>query len=104
MAKKIKVNIFEDIKESLRDALKYERGEQLNLRVSKIPARPKALPPGEIRRIRRSLHASQTLFAKYLNVSPNAVRSWEQGVRRPQHATLKLLTIVKKNPRVLLQG
>ena len=102
MAKKTKVNIFEDMRESMRDALAFERGEALNLRVTKLPAPPQAISPREIRRIRRSLHASQTLFADYLNVSPNAVRSWEQGVRRPQHATLKLLTIVKKNPKVLL--
>jgi putative transcriptional regulator len=104
MAKKTKVNIFQDMQEGMRDALAYERGETLNLRVTKLPAPPQAIPPKEIRRIRCSLHASQTLFADYLNVSPNAVRSWEQGVRRPQHATLKLLTIVKKNPKVLLQA
>lgn len=48
------------------------------------------------------LKASQALFATYLNVSPNAVRSWEQGTRRPRQAALKLLTIAKKNPKALL--
>jgi transcriptional regulator with XRE-family HTH domain len=47
----------------------------------------------------RSGEASQALFATYLNVSPNAVRSWEQGTRRPQQAALKLLVIAKKTPR-----
>ena len=37
-----------------------------------------------------------------LNVSPNAVRSWEQGTRRPRQAALKLLVIAKKNPKALL--
>jgi len=36
-----------------------------------------------------------------LNVTPATVRSWEQGVRRPGKAALKLLQIVKKEPRVL---
>jgi DNA-binding transcriptional regulator YiaG len=31
--------------------------------------------------IRRSLKASQALFATYLNVSANAVRSWERGTK-----------------------
>jgi len=48
------------------------------------------------------LNASQTLFATYLNVSPNAMRSWEQGTRRPRQAALKLLVIAKKNPKALL--
>jgi DNA-binding transcriptional regulator YiaG len=34
--------------------------------------------------------------------SPNAVRSWEQGTRRPRQAALKLLMIAKKNPKALL--
>jgi hypothetical protein len=41
MAKKIKVNIFDDMQEALHDAAVYERGGALNLRVSRIPARPR---------------------------------------------------------------
>jgi putative transcriptional regulator len=102
MAKKIKVNIFEDMREALRDAAAYERGEAVNLRVTRIPSRPKKISPREIRRIRLGLKASQPLFAMYLNVSTNAVRSWEQGTRRPRQAALKLLMIAKKDPRALL--
>jgi putative transcriptional regulator len=102
MAKKIKVNILDDLRESLHDAAAYERGAAINLRVTSVPARPKPVSAKEIRRIRLALNASQTLFATYLNVSPNAVRSWEQGLRRPQQAALKLLTIAKKNPHALL--
>jgi len=102
MPKKIKVNIFEDLKKAIQDVAAYERGEPVNLRVTRIPARPKPLSPKEVRHIRRSLKASQALFATYLNVSANAVRSWEQGTRRPRQAALKLLTIAKKNPEALL--
>ena len=62
----------------------------------------KQISAKEVRHIRLALNASQALFATYLNVSPNAVRSWEQGIRRPQQAALKLLTIAKKNPKALL--
>src|SRR5262244_2303557 len=102
MAKKIKVNIFDDMREALRDAAAYERGEAVNLRVTRLPARPKPVSAKEVRQIRQALHASQALFATYLNVSPNAVRSWEQGTRRPRQAALKLLAIAKKNPKALL--
>ena len=104
MAKKIKVNIFEDMREALRDAAAYERGEAVNLRVTRIPRRPKQISPKEVRHIRQALNASQALFATYLNVSPNAVRSWEQGVRRPRNATLKLLAIARRQPKILLQA
>jgi putative transcriptional regulator len=102
MAKKVKVNIFGDMKEALRDAAAYERGESVNLRVTRVPSRPKLISGKEVRHIRQALNASQTHFACYLNVSPNAVRSWEQGTRRPRQAALKLLLIAKKNPKALL--
>lgn len=37
MAERVKVNIFEDTKEALTDAAAYERGEGVNLRVTRIP-------------------------------------------------------------------
>ena len=102
MAKEIKVNIFEDLREGLQDVRAYERGEAVKLRVTHLPSVPKQLTPREIRRIRGKLNASQAVFAQYLNVSANAVRSWEQGTRKPQQAALKLLVIAKKNPKALL--
>ena len=100
MAKK-KVNLFDELQESLQDAIAYEQGGQVNLRVTELPAPPQKLRPIEIRHIRQ---ATQTLFAVYLNVSPNTIKSWEQGTRHPQGADLKLLAIAKSNPRALLQA
>lgn len=74
----------------------------LDLRTVALPARPKPLKPADIRALRESLNASQALLARLLNVSSNAVESWEQGIREPRQATLKLLHIAKKNPGVLL--
>jgi putative transcriptional regulator len=101
MAKK-RVKIFRELHDSLRDALAYENGEQLNLRVAELPPAPRKLRPRDIRQIRHSLNASQILFALYLNVSPSTIRSWEQGTRRPRGADLKLLAIAKRNPQTLL--
>jgi DNA-binding transcriptional regulator YiaG len=77
---------------------------QRRRRITRIPARPRQISPKEVRRIRLTLNASQALFATFLNVSPNAVRSWEQGTRRPRQAALKLLVIAKKNPKPLLMA
>ncbi len=102
MAKQIKVNVFDDLRESLQDAAAFERGKTVNLRVSKLPRPPRRLRPREIRKIRHGLNASQVIFASYLNVSPNTIRSWEQGTRRPQGADLKLLAIAMRDPKALL--
>ncbi len=87
------------------DAVVSEKGgSRLDLRAVEIPDRPKPMKPSDIRELRESLNASQTLFARLLNVSSNAVESWEQGLREPRQATLKLLHIVRKNPEVLLSS
>ncbi|MGO9209422.1 MAG: helix-turn-helix domain-containing protein [Terriglobales bacterium] len=60
------------------------------------------MPPSRTRRIGILLDASQPQFARLLHVSTNTVQSWEQGVRRPRPAALKLLMIADRNPRALL--
>jgi putative transcriptional regulator len=104
MAKRKKVRIFRHLKESLESALAFERGENVDVRVTELPPPPKQLSPEEIKKIRHALNASQTLFATLLNVSPKSVQSWEQGARRPTSAALKLLVLAKKNPQVLLRA
>jgi putative transcriptional regulator len=94
-------------KKGKRDKKKKRLDEQapagkFDLRTVEIPPRPKPLKPADIRALRVSLNASQVLFARLLNVSSNAVESWEQGIREPRQATLKLLYVAKKNPEVLL--
>jgi len=88
-------------KESHKHAAKPTKGG-LDLRKAELPGRPKPMKPSDIRALRESLNASQALLARLLNVSSNAVESWEQGIREPRQATLKLLHIAKKNPGVLL--
>ena len=50
----------------------------------------------EIRAIREREKVSQSVFARYLNVSPNSVSQWERGEKRPAGSSLKLLSLVKK--------
>jgi len=79
-----------------------ENGGKVDLRAVEIPPRPKPMKPADIRALRENLNASQALFARLLNVSSNAVESWEQGIRQPRQATLKLLHVARKSPEVLL--
>ena len=42
-------------------------------------------------------HASQAVFARYLNVTKSLVSQWVRGEKRPRGASLKLLTLVAEN-------
>lgn len=58
------------------------------------PVRP--LTSEEIRALRLREGASQAVFARYLNVTTGLVSQWERGEKRPQGASLKLLTLVAR--------
>jgi putative transcriptional regulator len=97
---------FADLKAALEGALAYERDGTGDLQVSRIraPRPPKAMSPRDIARIRQKLNCSQSVFALMLNISPKTVQAWEQGLREPGDAALKLLTIAKRHPEVLLEA
>lgn len=97
--------MFELLKEGLEDAIAFEKGLSKKTRVKKvridnseIPEQPKEYGANDIKHLRSKLNCSQNILAAYLNVSLNTVQSWEQGIRHPNHATLRLLEILDKGP------
>jgi len=102
MGKKDKREKKKKRRDEQQPAGSHDNGGKLDLRTVEIPPRPKPMKPTDIRALREDLNASQALFARLLNVSSNAVESWEQGLRQPRQATLKLLHVARKNPEVLL--
>jgi putative transcriptional regulator len=90
------------LKLSLEQALQHARGARHDLRTTVLPAPPKPMKKQEIVKLRQQLNLSQAVFASVLNVSVKTVQAWEQGLRQPSDAALKLLTIAKKHPEVLL--
>jgi len=55
----------------------------------------KKLSPLQIKRLRTRNKASQAVFAAYLNTSPSTVQKWEQGQKKPNGPSLKLLNLVQ---------
>ena len=49
----------------------------------------------QIKRIRTREKASQGVFAAYLNTSKSTVQKWEQGTKKPNGPSLKLLNLVE---------
>ena len=54
----------------------------------------KTYTPMQIKRLRRRHKASQAVFAAFLNTSPSTVQKWEQGQKKPNGPSLKLLNLV----------
>jgi putative transcriptional regulator len=57
----------------------------------------KILSAAQIKRLRIRNKASQAVFAAYLNTSPSTVQKWEQGQKKPNGPSLKLLNLVEQH-------
>ncbi len=102
MKKALSQERFARLETSLQQALQHARGERRDLRTTVLPAPPPPMQREEIVKLRQQLNYSQAIFARVLNVSVKTVQAWEQGLREPGDAALKLLTIAKHHPEVLL--
>ncbi|HZT40781.1 MAG TPA: helix-turn-helix domain-containing protein [Chthonomonadaceae bacterium] len=93
--------LFERLKKGLEEGIAHERGER-TLRVTEVvvPEPPKSYTADDVRRIRARLNMSQPGFARLLQVSKKTVQSWEQGTRRPQQSSARLLQFIE-NPELL---
>ncbi len=88
----------------LLDTLKD--GKARTLRSTTI-ALPEPLPTRsarEVRALRDRLGVSRAVFARLLNVPLVTVSSWENSLRKPSGAALKLLDIAEKHPAIFAQG
>lgn len=56
----------------------------------------KNMTAAQIRRLRLKNKASQAVFAAYLNTSASTVQKWEQGQKKPNGPSLKLLNLVEQ--------
>ena len=93
----MKAELFKEMMAGFGEARKYRRVQKANVRVARFsPVTPITMKPKDIRRVRATLGLSQAQFARYLGTSVASVRSWEQGVRKPHSAALRLLSIAKK--------
>ena len=100
----MKENDFEKLMRSVGQALEHAQGKRNDLRTTSLPRPPKKLSAKEIAALRGRMNVSQAVFAKFLNISVKTVQSWEQGIGHPSGASLKLLSIAKRNPQVLLEA
>ncbi len=100
MATKVRKSLFTRLKESLEEARQFTAGE-LTLKTFTVPDPPPTYNAERIARIRKSLHMSQSVFARVLNTSPKTVQSWEQGLRQPTQVALRLLEVIEKQPEII---
>ena len=87
---------FNEIKEGLEEVLAYSKGRVTKLKIHK----PHSV---DVKKLRKSLHMTQELFAASFGMSLGTLRHWERGDRIPQGAALVLLNVVEKAPETVMK-
>ena len=89
--------LFNDLLESVREAGKIVRNEQL-------PSREYSLAEPDVKAIRRKTGFSQSKFATLIGVSVRTIQNWEQGHRYPTGPAKVLLRIVHADPESVIKA
>lgn len=96
--KAAEMTVFEMTMAGLEDSIAYSEGKKKSLITTRVPAPPPPMNARQVSAVRAGLNMSQGLFAAALNVSPKTVQGWEQGLRKPGNASLRLLQIAAQHP------
>lgn len=90
-----------ELMQSMEEGLAYLKGEgPATVTKLSLPDPPPRLTQRQIHEIRRRCEMTQMQFARLLNVSTKTVEGWEQGVRVPSGAALRMLQVID-DPSVL---
>lgn len=95
-----KASLFDRLRKGLHESIAYSRGE-LTLQTTELPAPPPKARAVEIIDLRKRFRMSQAVFAATLNVSSRTVQSWEQGLREPSDAALRMIQLIRLDPKIV---
>lgn len=86
--------------EGLDEAIRHARGEDVGARerVVRVPHNI------DVKAIRERLGLSQAQFAMRFGFTVATVRNWEQGLRVPDGHTRAFLTVIEREPEMVLKA
>jgi len=91
--------LAQDILESLEEYAAYKRGEKTGIKVYTFPKVPDSV---DVKAIRGKLGMTQEQFTSF-GFSLSAIRHWEAHRRTPEGSARVLLSVIARNPSVVLE-
>ena len=76
-------SLFDDLEKGLQEAIDFEKGRGKAKTTTLMIEPVKKYSNEDIKRIRHEAGMTQSVFAKYMGVSPKTVEAWELGRTHP---------------------
>jgi putative transcriptional regulator len=97
-------SILEVVHEDAKELYKAGLMDEITLREFDALCLPpiKKYTAKQIKKLRMKNKASQAVFAAFLNTSKSTVQQWEQGQKKPNGPSLKLLNLVDQKGLAVL--
>lgn len=93
-----KRNLFAELSEGF-EALENSRTGKVTLRQHTVDASPALdVTAEELLALRRHLHLSRGVWARYLRTNPRTLENWEQGRAKPNAQAALLIRLVQQYP------
>lgn len=98
------MSLADQLKGSFEEAIAYTKAPEnfkgrVRTRVLEV-APVETVKPAQVRKLRLVLKLNQGQFASLMGVSANTVSKWEQGTNAPAGSSLRLLQIIKADPKI----
>lgn len=93
----MKQKIFDELKQSMKEAVNIARGES-------EPSRNFTIEVPDVKAIREQTGLTQAEFARLLRVNLKTLQNWEQRRRTPTGAAAALLTVFEHEPQAALRA
>ena len=88
------------ILEGLEDAIAFAKGDAKRSRAMRFCVPDQV----DVRAIRKKLGLSQSDFALRFGFPLGTLWHWEQGLRRPEGSARVLLTVIQRNPALVIEA
>jgi putative transcriptional regulator len=90
------VEALEEVKKALNS--NEPLNEHFTVHTYRVNVSAREYGPGEVKAVRELLELSQPLFARFLGVDAETVRSWEKGIRTPSKVARRFMDEISANP------
>ncbi len=99
--RELKIDLGKELVQGMREVAEGLAGKdfsKVTTRTVKSIAPIPVLKSRQVRAIRQQLAMSQVVFADAVGVSPQLVRAWEQGQRKPSRLACRFLDGIRRDP------